>query len=29
VGKKNNLEYIGDIYHAMEVVIRKELKYLL
>ncbi len=25
--KKNNLEEVGDIYHRMELVMRKEVKY--
>jgi hypothetical protein len=27
--RKNNLEKVGDIYHKMELVIRKEMKYVL
>ncbi len=27
VDRKNNLEEVGDIYHGMELVIRKEVKY--
>jgi hypothetical protein len=26
---KNNLEEVGDIYHRMELIIRKEVKYVL
>jgi hypothetical protein len=29
VDKKINLEEVGDIYHGMELVIRKEVKYVL
>jgi hypothetical protein len=29
VDRKNNLEKVGDIYHGMEFVIRKEVKYVL
>jgi hypothetical protein len=29
VDKINNLEEVGNIYHRIEVVIRKELKYVL
>jgi hypothetical protein len=29
VDRKNNLEKVGDIYYRMELVIRKEVKYVL
>jgi hypothetical protein len=29
VDRKNNLEEVGDIYHGMELVVRKEVKYVL